>query len=94
MELLQLKKNLAERENKLKQQQVRQMDDYQYNNNNCYNYYYYYYQTLYEAVCGDRNLYSKQLIEAKDEITEMKRKLKILSHQIDQLKEEIASKVN
>ena len=50
-------------------------------------------QTLYEAVCSDRNLYSKQLIEAKDEITEMKRKLKILSHQIDQLKEEIASKV-
>ncbi len=44
-------------------------------------------------MCGDRNLYSKQLIEAKDEITEMKRKLKILSHQIDQLKEEIASKV-
>ena len=51
-------------------------------------------QTLYEAVCSDRNLYSKQLIEARDEITEMKRKLKILSHQIDQLKEEIASKVN
>lgn len=49
-------------------------------------------QTLYEAVCSDRNLYSKQLIEARDEITEMKRKLKILSHQIDQLKEEIASK--
>ena len=45
-------------------------------------------------MCGDRNLYSKQLIEAKDEITEMKRKLRILSHQIDQLKEEIASKVN
>ena len=50
-------------------------------------------QTLYEAVCSDRNLYSKQLIEARDEITEMRRKLKILSHQIDQLKEEIASKV-
>ena len=44
-------------------------------------------------MCSDRNLYSKQLIEARDEITEMKRKLKILSHQIDQLKEEIASKV-
>lgn len=49
-------------------------------------------QTLYEAVCSDRNLCSKNLIEARDEITEMKRKLKIMSHQIDQLKEEIASK--
>lgn len=36
---------------------------------------------------------SKNLIEARDEITEMKRKLKIMSHQIDQLKEEIAGKV-
>ena len=49
--------------------------------------------TLYEAVCSDRNLCSKNLVEARDEITEMKRKLKIMSHQIDQLKEEIASKV-
>lgn len=49
-------------------------------------------QGLYEAVCSDRNLCSKNLIEARDEITEMKRKLKIMSHQIDQLKEEIASK--
>ena len=50
-------------------------------------------QTLYEAVCGERNMCSKNLIEARDEITEMKRKLKIMSHQIDQLKEEIAAKV-
>ena len=50
-------------------------------------------QTLYEAVCSDRNLCSKNLIESRDEITEMKRKLKIMSHQIDQLKEEIAAKV-
>merc|ERR1712150_136755 len=35
---------------------------------------------------------NKSLIEARDEITEMKRKLKILNHQIDQLKEEIQSK--
>ncbi len=49
-------------------------------------------QTLYEAVCSDRNLCSKNLIEARDEITELKRKLKIMSHQIDQLKEEIAAK--
>lgn len=70
MQLLQLKKKIAENESKLKQQ-----------------------QTLYEAVCSDRNLYSKQLIESRDEITEMRRKLKIMSHQIDQLKEEIAAKV-
>lgn len=41
---------------------------------------------------SDRNLYSKNLIESQDEITEMKRKLKIMNHQIDQLKEEITAK--
>lgn len=41
---------------------------------------------------SDRNLYSKNLIESQDEITEMKRKLKIMNHQIDQLKEEISAK--
>eukprot|EP01135_Chromosphaera_perkinsii_P000050 Nk52_evm1s24 gene=Nk52_evmTU1s24 len=49
-------------------------------------------QNLYEAVRSDRNLYSKNLIESQDEITEMKRKLKIMNHQIDQLKEEISGK--
>ena len=49
-------------------------------------------QNLYEAVRSDRNLYSKNLIEAQDEISEMKRKLKIMNHQIDQLKEEITAK--
>ncbi|XP_046850277.1 cilia- and flagella-associated protein 58-like [Xenia sp. Carnegie-2017] len=49
-------------------------------------------QNLYEAVRSDRNLYSKNLIESQDEITEMKRKLKIMNHQIDQLKEEISAK--
>lgn len=49
-------------------------------------------QNLYEAVRSDRNLYSKNLIESQDEITEMKRKLKIMNHQIDQLKEEIMGK--
>ncbi|XP_075071217.1 cilia- and flagella-associated protein 58 [Mixophyes fleayi] len=49
-------------------------------------------QNLYEAVRSDRNLYSKNLIEAQDEITEMKRKLKIMNHQVDQLKEEITTK--
>lgn len=49
-------------------------------------------QNLYEAVRSDRNLYSKNLIEAQDEIQEMKRKFKIMQHQIEQLKEEIGAK--
>jgi len=49
-------------------------------------------QSLYEAVRSDRNLYSKNLIESQDEITEMKRKFKIMNHQIEQLKEEIHAK--
>lgn len=49
-------------------------------------------QNLYEAVRSDRNLYSKHLIEAQDEIAEMRRKFKIMNHQIEQLKEEIQAK--
>jgi chromosome segregation ATPase len=49
-------------------------------------------QSLYEAVRSDRNLYSKNLIEAQDEVAELKRKFKIASHQIAQLKDEIESK--
>uniref|UniRef100_A0A7S3JRV6 Cilia- and flagella-associated protein 58 central coiled coil domain-containing protein n=1 Tax=Aureoumbra lagunensis TaxID=44058 RepID=A0A7S3JRV6_9STRA len=49
-------------------------------------------QHLYESVRSDRNLYSKNLIEAQDEIAEMKRKFKILNHQIQQLKQEISAK--
>ena len=49
-------------------------------------------QTLYEAARSDRNLYSKNLIEAQDEIAELKRKFKIMNHQIEQLKEEIRQK--
>jgi len=49
-------------------------------------------QQLYESVRSDRNHYSKHLIEAQDEIAEMKKKFKIMDHQIEQLKEEIASK--
>ena len=40
----------------------------------------------------DRNMYSKNLLEAQDEIAEMKRKFKIMNHQIEQLKEEIGTK--
>lgn len=49
---------------------------------------------MYESVRTDRNMYSKNLIESQDEVGEMKRKLKIMSHQIEQLKEEIATKEN
>ncbi|RHY33878.1 hypothetical protein DYB34_010677 [Aphanomyces astaci] len=49
-------------------------------------------QQLYEAVRSDRNLYSKNLIESQDEIAEMKRKFKIINHQIEQLKEEVSAK--
>jgi predicted nucleic acid-binding Zn-ribbon protein len=37
-------------------------------------------QNLYEAVRSERNLYSKNLIEAQDEVAELKRKFKIASH--------------
>merc|ERR1719398_333252 len=49
-------------------------------------------RNLYEAVCTDRNLYSKNLIEANEEIAEMRRKFKIIYHQIEQHKEEIKEK--
>ena len=49
-------------------------------------------QNLYEAVRSDRNLYSKNLVEAQDQVAELKRKFKIASHQISQLKDEIESK--
>lgn len=51
-------------------------------------------QNLYEAVRSDRNLYSKSLIESQEEIAEMKRRFKVMNHQIEQLKEEITSKVS
>lgn len=47
---------------------------------------------LYEAVRADRNHYSKGLLESQDEIAELRKKFKIMGHQIEQLKEEIASK--
>ncbi|KAJ3334204.1 hypothetical protein HDU76_006576 [Blyttiomyces sp. JEL0837] len=49
-------------------------------------------QNLYEAVQSDRNLHSKHLIESQAEITEMKRKLKIMNFQINGFKEDINSK--
>lgn len=44
-------------------------------------------QRLYEAVRSDRNTYSKNLSETEDEIAEIKRRYKIVNHQINQLKE-------
>lgn len=41
---------------------------------------------------SDRNLYSKNLLEAQDEVAELKRKFKIAAHQIQQLKDEIEQK--
>lgn len=69
IQIADLKKRVAEWENKLKQQ-----------------------QQLYEAVRADRNHYSKGLLESQDEIAELRKKFKILGHQIEQLKEEISSK--
>ena len=37
-------------------------------------------------------MYSKNYIDSQDELGEMRRKLKIMNHQIDQLKEEIQGK--
>jgi len=46
----------------------------------------------YEDVRSDRNFYRRILVESQDEISEMKRKFKIMHHQIEQLKEEIHEK--
>merc|ERR1719324_892580 len=49
-------------------------------------------KNLYEAVKTDRNLYSKNCLESNEEIAEMKRKFRSMSHQIEALKEEIKEK--
>ncbi|CAF1339533.1 unnamed protein product [Adineta steineri] len=49
-------------------------------------------QSLYETARTDRNFYSKNLNESKDEIDEIQRKSKIISHQIDQFKQEVQIK--
>lgn len=49
-------------------------------------------QSLFEAVRAERNLYSKSLVEAQEEVQDLKSKLKITSQQIEQLKEDIATK--
>jgi len=47
-------------------------------------------QNLYEAVRTDRNLYSKNLLEAQDEIQELRMQFRLMSQQINQLKDEIS----
>ena len=49
-------------------------------------------QNLYEVVRSDRNLYGKNLIEANDEVIELRKKFKIAQYQIAQLKDEIEAK--
>ncbi|NWW25216.1 CFA58 protein, partial [Falcunculus frontatus] len=49
-------------------------------------------QNLCETLRSERILYSKNLIEAKDEIAEMKMKLKAATRQLDQLKDELKEK--
>ena len=49
-------------------------------------------QQLYERARSDRAHYSKNLIESQDEIAELLKKSKIMSQQIEQLKEEIQVK--
>nr|XP_055060546.1 cilia- and flagella-associated protein 58 [Misgurnus anguillicaudatus] len=49
-------------------------------------------QNLYEDIRTERNLFSKNLIESKDQNAEMKRKVKITKHMFDQLKDEINTK--
>ena len=49
-------------------------------------------EQLYEVVRSDRNLYSKNLIEAQEEVEELKKKFDITTQQINQLKEELESK--
>ena len=46
----------------------------------------------YEAVRSDRNLYSKSLLEAQEQVVVMKRKFQILTHAIAQLQQEIVTK--
>ena len=49
-------------------------------------------QKLYECVRSDRNLYSKNLLEQQEEIKELDKKFKILTNDINHLKEEKTSK--
>ncbi|XP_069021148.1 cilia- and flagella-associated protein 58 [Embiotoca jacksoni] len=49
-------------------------------------------ENLLESVVSERNLYSKNLIEAQEEIAEMKRKMKTMNNQVTRLRDEISGK--
>lgn len=49
-------------------------------------------KNLYDNVCMDRNMQAKSLVESNEEINEMNRKFKIISHQTTALKEEFREK--
>lgn len=49
-------------------------------------------KNLYDAVCMDRNLHSKNLVESTEQRDELKRKFKIMFHITTALKEEIREK--
>lgn len=49
-------------------------------------------QNLFEVVRADRNAFQKQLQESLAECGELRAKLKISTHQAEQLKEDIAAK--
>jgi hypothetical protein len=51
-------------------------------------------KNLYDAVCMDRNLHAKNVVEATEQIDDMRRKFKIMFHQTTALKEEIREKDN
>lgn len=48
-------------------------------------------RTLYENARNDRNTCSKNLTETQDQIVDSRKQLKILAHQVEQLKEEITN---
>ncbi|XP_020297560.1 cilia- and flagella-associated protein 58-like, partial [Pseudomyrmex gracilis] len=49
-------------------------------------------QSLFDTIHAERNLCSKSLVEAQEELRELKNKLKIIDHQIEQMKEDITTK--
>ncbi|XP_063751732.1 cilia- and flagella-associated protein 58 isoform X2 [Eleginops maclovinus] len=49
-------------------------------------------ENLLESVVSERNLYSKNLIEAQEEIAETKKKMKTMDNQVTRLRDEIGGK--
>ncbi|XP_029957141.1 cilia- and flagella-associated protein 58 [Salarias fasciatus] len=49
-------------------------------------------ENLLESAVSERNLYSKNLMDAQDEMVEMKRKMKTMSNQVTRLRDEITGK--